>query len=57
MYALLGALGNKNIALILPLGARIIGMLSDLLLGVLGFVFLRKIYSCDDNYKSNEKIV
>lgn len=45
MLALLGVLGDKSIALILPIGTRIEGMISDLLLGGVGFVFLKKYYS------------
>lgn len=49
MLALLEVLGNKNLALILPIGTRIIGMISDLLLGGIGFIFLKKYYSDNDN--------
>jgi uncharacterized membrane protein YbhN (UPF0104 family) len=48
MLGLLGVLGDKTIALILPIGTRIEGMISDLLLGGLGFVFLKKYYSGKD---------
>ncbi len=57
MFALLAALGDKNLALILPIGTRIMGMISDLLLGGLGFIFLKKTYSSKDNQKNNEKFI
>jgi uncharacterized membrane protein YbhN (UPF0104 family) len=57
MFALLAALGDKNLALILPIGTRIMGMISDLLLGGLGFIFLKKTYSGKDNQGNNEKLV
>jgi hypothetical protein len=57
MFALLAALGDKNLALILPIGTRIMGMISDLLLGGVGFIFLKKTYSSKDNQKNNEKLV
>jgi hypothetical protein len=57
MFALLEALGDKSLALILPIGTRIMGMISDLLLGGVGFIFLKKTYSSKDNQKNNEKLV
>ena len=57
MFALLAALGDKNLALILPIGTRIMGMIADLLLGGVGFIFLKKTYSSKDNQKNNEKLV
>ena len=57
MLALLGVLGDKSIALILPLGTRIEGMISDLLLGAVGFIFLNKYYSGKDKKENNKKLV
>jgi hypothetical protein len=56
MFALLAALGDKNMALILPVGTRIMGMISDLLLGGTGFILLKKIYSGKDNPDNDEKV-
>jgi len=41
MFALLQALGNKNLSLILPIGTRIIGMISDVILGGIGFYIIK----------------
>jgi len=49
MFAILATLGDKNLALILPLGTRIMSMISDLLLGGVGFFFLRKYYFSKNN--------
>lgn len=49
MFALLASLGDKNLALILPVGTRIMSMISDLLLGGVGFIFLRKYYFSKNN--------
>jgi hypothetical protein len=58
MFTLLAAaLGDKNMALILPIGTRIMGMISDLLLGGVGFIFLKKYYSGKDNQVNNKKLV
>jgi hypothetical protein len=47
MFALLQALGNKNLSLILPIGTRIIGMISDVILGGIGFyiIKIRKLFN------------
>lgn len=42
MFFLLDGITGKRIALLLPLALRIITMSSDLILGIAGFVFLRK---------------
>ena len=42
MFFLLDGITNKRIALLLPLALRIITMSSDLILGLIGFVLLRK---------------
>ncbi|MCJ7786034.1 MAG: hypothetical protein MUP41_19045, partial [Desulfobacterales bacterium] len=42
MFFLLEGITGKRIALLLPLALRIITMSSDLILGIAGFVFLRK---------------
>lgn len=42
MFFLLDEITGKRIALLLPLALRMITMFSDLLLGAIGFVFLRK---------------
>jgi hypothetical protein len=56
MFTLLAAaFGDKNMALILPIGTRIMGMISDLLLGGVGFIFLKKYYSGKDNQVNNKK--
>jgi len=57
MLALLGVLGDKSIALILPIGTRIEGMISDLLVGGIGFIYLKKFYSGKDNKANNKKLV
>lgn len=57
MLALLGVLGDKSIALILPIGTRIEGMISDLLLGGVGFIFFKKYYSGKDNKVNHKKLV
>jgi uncharacterized membrane protein YbhN (UPF0104 family) len=57
MFTLLAALGDKNIALILPIGARIEGMISDLMLGGVGFIFFKKYYSGKNKKVNNEKMV
>ncbi|MEN6374500.1 MAG: lysylphosphatidylglycerol synthase transmembrane domain-containing protein [Smithella sp.] len=54
MFALLAALGDRSLALLLPVGTRIMGMVSDLLLGGVGFIFLRKYYAGKNNY-GNDK--
>jgi len=43
MFFLLDGITGKRIALLLPLALRIITMSSDLILGIAGFVFLRKV--------------
>lgn len=55
MFALLAALGDKNMALILPVGTRLMSMVSDLLLGGAGFILLKKLYSARANPESEEK--
>lgn len=55
MFTLLAALGDKNLALILPVGTRIMGMISDLILGGAGFIVLRKIYSGKDHPDNGDK--
>ena len=57
MFALLATLGDKNLALILPIGTRIMGMISDFLLGAVGFIFFKKYYSRKDNQANNKKLV
>jgi uncharacterized membrane protein YbhN (UPF0104 family) len=42
MFFLLDGITGKRVALLLPLALRIITMSSDLILGVTGFVFLRR---------------
>ncbi len=56
MFALLAALGDKNMALILPIGTRIMGMISDLLLGGVGFMFLKKYYSVKDRREKDKTL-
>jgi uncharacterized membrane protein YbhN (UPF0104 family) len=56
MFALLAALGDKNLALILPIGTRLMGMISDFLLGGIGFIFLKKTYSGSKNVGDEEKL-
>lgn len=53
MFAILATLGDKNLALILPLGTRTISMISDLLLGGVGFIFLRKYYFSKNNRRND----
>jgi len=55
MFALLVSLGDKNLALLLPLGTRIMSMISDLLLGGVGFLFLKKYYTGKENRKIDER--
>lgn len=56
MFALLAALGDKNLALILPIGTRIMAMISDLLLGGVGFIFLKKMFTGKDNHVKDKKM-
>jgi uncharacterized membrane protein YbhN (UPF0104 family) len=53
MFAILATLGDKNLALILPIGTRIMSMISDLLLGGVGFIFLRKYYFSKKNRRND----
>ncbi|MGV8059410.1 MAG: lysylphosphatidylglycerol synthase domain-containing protein [Smithellaceae bacterium] len=57
MFALLAALGDKSLALILPIGTRIMGMITDLILGGVGFIYLRKFYSGKDSLVNDEKLM
>lgn len=41
MFTLLEVLGNKNLSIILPIGTRIIGMISDVILGGIGFYIIK----------------
>lgn len=51
MFIILETLGDKSLALILPVGTRIMGMISDLLLGGVGFFFWRNIYTIREKLK------
>jgi uncharacterized membrane protein YbhN (UPF0104 family) len=41
MFTLLEVIGNKSLSLILPIGTRIIGMISDVILGGIGFYIIK----------------